>query len=262
VIASDLSRAEARVRERGGRLGVPMHLLAETASTNDDAKEGAKQGAPHGAVWIAESQTAGRGRHGRAWTSSRNENLLFSVLLRLVCPPPRVPLVALAAGLAVRDAVARAIGDDRPQVKWPNDVLVDEKKVAGILVESALAGDRTSHVVVGVGVNVHTRSFPAELEAIATSVALAAPGVAADRAEILADILGGLDHDVEHVVHRGLGLASARLARHDALLGHEVLAEGGLRGVASGIDPDGRLLLRDADGILHHIVSGEVRRSF
>lgn len=262
--APDLANAADLVAARGCRLGRPLHLMATTGSTNDDAKAGARAGAPHGAVWIAETQEKGRGRQGRTWVSRPGENLLFSVLLRLSCLPARVPLLSLVAGLAVRDAVAKALGDDRVLVKWPNDVVVRERagggfrKIAGILVESALAGSKVEHVIVGIGLNVHAREFPEELAAIATSVAR--EGAAApDRTEILADILSALDHDVEHVAHRGLGIVHARLSAHDALSGRSVRSDDGkLEGVASGIDPDGRLLVRRADGVVVKVASGEV----
>jgi BirA family biotin operon repressor/biotin-[acetyl-CoA-carboxylase] ligase len=281
-IAPDLKRAAEAIAARGCRLGQPLSIERETESTNDDAKRGAREGAPHGATWLAESQTRGRGRQGRAWTSPRGENLLFSVLLRLSCPPQRVPPLALVAGLAVRDAVARALGDDDAVlVKWPNDVLVRRptdgrtRKIAGILVESALAGSRVEHVVVGVGINVHTRDFPEEIAEVATSLALelsarrgvgarsggaARDGLDLDRADILADVLASLDHDVEHVAHKGLGLVHARLARHDALAGLEVSIDGAsASGTACGIDPDGRLLVRGGDGVVSHVASGEVK---
>lgn len=248
---------------RGGRLGTPLSIEAETESTNDDAKQGAREGAPHGALWVADAQRRGRGRQGRVWTSPRGENLMFSVLLRVSCPPQRVPPLALVAGLAVRDAVARAIGDDAAaKVKWPNDVLVRGKKIAGVLVESSLVGSRVDHVVVGIGINVHTRDMPAELAGVATSVALERSSAAPppERAEILADVLERLDHDVEHVAHKGLGLVHARLTKHDALLGAEVTVDGwDAPGTAAGVDVDGRLLVRRADGTVAHVASGEVR---
>lgn len=284
-VAPDLSRAVEIVATRGCRLGEPIHLLAETGSTNDDAKSGAREGAPHGAVWIAETQARGRGRQGRSWISPPGENLLFSVLLRIGCAPARVPPISLVCGLAVRDAVASAIGDDeRVLVKWPNDVVVRERvddanpspvahahpgagvarlrKIAGVLVESAVAGSRIEHVVVGIGLNVHTRDFPDELSTRATSLALESSRPM-DRAELLADILARLDHDVEHVAHRGLGLVHARLVARDALVGRDVESDfGSLKGVACGIDPDGRLLVRRADGVLTKAASGEVRLRF
>ncbi|HSO36140.1 MAG TPA: biotin--[acetyl-CoA-carboxylase] ligase [Labilithrix sp.] len=260
--APDLARASATIAARGIGLGAPLSVVDETESTNDAAKRGARAGAPHGATWLAESQTAGRGRQGRAWLSPRGENLLFSVLLRLACPPARVPPLSLVSGLAVRDAVARALGaarDGDVVVKWPNDVLVRGKKIAGVLVESALAGAKVEYVIVGIGINVLTRSFPDEVAALATSIALEG-GQDLDRAEILADVLAGLARDVELVAHRGLGLVHARLTRHDALSGHEVEStDSPLRGTACGIDLEGRLLVRAADGTVTKVASGELR---
>jgi BirA family biotin operon repressor/biotin-[acetyl-CoA-carboxylase] ligase len=231
--------------------------LVETTSTNDEAKRGAKQGAAHLTVWTAESQTSGRGRQGRTWSSPRGENLLFSVLLRIACLPARVPLVALVAGLAVRDAVAKALPSraDAVKVKWPNDVLVGDKKVAGILVESSIQGTKVDHVVVGIGLNVHTRLFPPELADVATSLSLEG-GADVERDALLEAIVENLDHDVEHVVHRGLGLIHARLERADYLRGKELADD---LGRAEGIDDDGRLMVRKPDGILVRLSSGEVR---
>lgn len=257
----DLAHVREVIAARGIVLGRPLSIQAETASTNDDAKAGARAGAEHGAVWLAESQTAGRGRRGRVWVSPRGENLLFSVLLRLRCPPARVPPVSLACGLAVRDAVAKALGaahDGEVLVKWPNDVLIRGKKVAGVLVESALGGAKVEYVVVGIGINVHTRQLPEELSAIATSLALAGARDL-DRAAILADVLTSLERDVELVAHRGLGLVHARLRRHDAFAHREVESlDGAVKGTACGIDLEGRLLVRAADGSIAKVASGEL----
>lgn len=261
-VAPDLEHARDAIAARGITLGTPLVIADETESTNDDAKRGARAGAAHGAVWLAESQSAGRGRQGRAWISPRGENLLFSLLLRLRCPPARVPPVSLACGLAVRDAVARALGAAAAPdvlVKWPNDVLIRNKKVAGILVESALAGSKVEYVVVGIGINVHTRALPDEVASIATSIALEG-GSALDRGEILADVLAGLDRDVELVAHKGLGIIHARLTRHDALAGREVEStDHALHGTACGIDLEGRLLVRDEQGVVTRVSSGELR---
>lgn len=269
-VAPDLAGVEQLVAGRGCRLGKPIHLLAATGSTNDDAKAGARQGAPHGAVWIAETQSRGRGRQGRTWVSPPGENLLFSVLLRISCAPARVPPLSLVCGLAVRDAVAKAIGEggERVLVKWPNDVVVLDRagceptgfrKVAGILVESALTGSKVEHVVVGIGVNVHTRDFPDDLAAIATSIARES-AQPPDRSLVLADILEGLDRDIELVAHRGLAPVHPRLSAHDALSGRAIESEDGtVRGVGCGIDPDGRLMVRRADGVVVKVASGEMR---
>ncbi len=256
----DLLRAPELVLARGGQLGRPMHLLGFTSSTNDDAKRASKEGAPHGATWVAEQQSAGRGRQGRSWVSPHGEGLLFSVLLRVSCPPARVPPLALAAGLAVRDAVARAAPAADVRIKWPNDVLVDGRKLAGVLVEAITAGSRVQAVVVGIGINVHTRVFPDELEGRATSVARVAT-TPPDRAELLADVLGTLDADAHLVVGRGLGLLRRRLEAADGLRGRRVRSEAGGstdEGIASGIDDDGRLVVTRDDGVRVRWSAGEV----
>ena len=257
-----LARAADAIAARGGALGRPLHLLDETTSTNDEAKRAAKDGAPHGATWVTEAQTAGRGRQGRAWSSARGESLLFSVLLRVACAPARLPMLALVAGLAVRDAVARAAPDANVRLKWPNDVVVGERrlKIAGVLVETTMVGDRVDAVIVGIGINVHARAFPPDVEGRATSVSLVAAASIAPpcRAEILADVLASLDRDVALVAARGLGVVHARLTAADALRGERVRTDDDQEGRAEGIDLDGRLLVRRDDGTLARWQSGEV----
>jgi BirA family biotin operon repressor/biotin-[acetyl-CoA-carboxylase] ligase len=256
-IGPDLERAEEHVRERGATLGLPLHLLATTTSTNDEAKRAAKAGAPHGATWVTEEQTAGRGRQNRTWTSARGESLLFSTLARLSCPPSRLPTLAIAAGLAVQQAIARAASDSAPAMKWPNDVLVGGRKIAGVLVEAVTLGSRVDAVVIGIGINVHTRSFPEEIADRATSVALVARDVP-ERQVLLSDVLAQLDRDVHVVAARGLGLLRARLDAADALRNARVRSEAGEAGVASGIDDDGRLVVRRNDGVVVRWSAGEV----
>lgn len=286
--SADLRDVEDLVRERGLSLGLPFHVEAEATSTNDLAKSAAREGAPHGSVWLAESQTAGRGRQGRAWGSPRGENLLFSVLLRpdAAMPLARLPELSLVVGLAVRDAAAKALGEgtSRPlprlAVKWPNDVVaigeveVDgageaaprRRKLAGVLLESQITGSgaraKVEALIVGVGLNVHTRLFPGELARTATSLALL--GASADRlarAAVLVDVLEGLHRDLTFVAERGLGLVHARLTAADALRGERVFAEGAsgpCQGTGEGIDLEGRLMVRGDDGVLRRISSGEV----
>ncbi len=259
-IGVDLARAPELILARGGLLGRPMHLLASTTSTNDEAKSAARGTAPHGATWVAEYQTAGRGRQGRAWRAPAGEALLFSVLLRESLAAPRLPQMALVAGLAVRDAIARALAGAEVTLKWPNDVEVRGKKVAGLLVEAITTGSRVDAVVIGVGINVHTRAFPVELADRATSVSLAAPNSPrpADRADLLADVLAGLDADLHVVASRGLGCVRARLEAADALRGRTVRNDSGDEGVAGGIDDEGRLIVRRSDGAHARWNAGEV----
>jgi BirA family biotin operon repressor/biotin-[acetyl-CoA-carboxylase] ligase len=257
LVNADLKRAPDLVGETGSTLGRPMHLLGITTSTSDEAKRAAKDGAPGGSTWVAEQQTAGRGRQGRTWVSPRGENLLFSVLVRVACVPSRLPPIALVAGLAVRDAVARAAPDADVRIKWPNDVQAGQRKVAGVLVEAITMGSRVEAVVIGVGINVHTRAFPEELEERATSVALLAREPP-DRAVILADVLAGLDRELHVVVGRGLGLLRRRIEESDALRGRQVRSDTGDEGAAEGIDDEGRLLVRRGDGVLARWSAGEV----
>lgn len=260
---SDLEGARARLAESGAGLGSPLVLLASTTSTNDDAKRGAREGAPHGACWVAEAQSAGRGRQGRSWIGAPESSLMFSVLLRAPgAALERLSLLALVAGLAVRDAVAKATGRRDIGLKWPNDVVAGGRKVAGILVESMVQGRQVEAVVVGIGVNVLSTELPPELADIATSVALLhtdqGTPVASLRADLLVDILAGLEGEADYVLARGLGRIHARLEGADTLRGKRVGQGPGHEGVAEGIDLDGRLCVRDDAGVLHRWNAGEV----
>jgi BirA family transcriptional regulator, biotin operon repressor / biotin---[acetyl-CoA-carboxylase] ligase len=255
--STDLAGAADAVADRGGELGRPLTVLASTTSTNDEAKREAARGAPHGATWIAEQQTAGRGRQGRAWWAAAGEGLLFTVLLRQGLVASRLPQVALIGGLAVLAAVKRAAPEADVKIKWPNDVVVGQKKVGGVLVEAVTTGSRVDSLMVGFGINVHTRNFPEELADRAISIALLAR-VPPSRSQVLADVLGSLDADLPLLATRGLGPIRARLEAADALRGSRVRNDGGDCGVASGIDNDGRLLVRREDGDLVAWVSGEV----
>ena len=152
----DPIRFEGLQRERKLGLGEPLVYHSVTGSTNDDALAEARAGAAHGTTFVADLQTAGRGRRQAAWLSPAGENLLFSVLLRPAIATPRLSGLPLVTGLAVRDAVAPLIAAS-PLVKWPNDILVDDKKLCGILVESQIRGAEGVAVVIGIGLNVATR---------------------------------------------------------------------------------------------------------
>ncbi len=260
-VLPDLASAQEAIAARGGDLGRPLYLLSETSSTNDEAKRAARLGAPHGSTWLAELQTAGRGRQGRAWDSPRGENLLFSVLLRCQGPSERLPLVSLVAGLAVAEAVERAAPSAVVRIKWPNDVVAvtsagRPKKLAGILVETSMTGDDVDAIVVGIGINVHTRTFPDDLAEIATSVACVSDAPP-DRARILADVLERLDRDVAVVLAMGLGPVHGRLTKRDALRGRRVRSERG-EGLACGIDLEGHLVVEEATGARVPWNAGEV----
>lgn len=256
-ISSDWEGMEARLRAKGTVLGSPLWILEETTSTSDEAKAAARTGAPHGATWIAEQQTNGRGRQGRAWQSPPGENVLLSTLVRTTASPERVPPISLVVGLAVRDAVEQATGAPDVRLKWPNDVLIGGKKVAGILIETLVSGARVEAVIVGIGLNVHTRAFPEDIAQRATSLALTTAR-SVRRGDVVADVLERLSHDVELALHRGLAPFRARLEAADALFGKRVSREGGPSGTASGIDDSGGLRVLLDGGITEVWSSGEV----
>jgi BirA family biotin operon repressor/biotin-[acetyl-CoA-carboxylase] ligase len=258
LIPPDL-RADLVERELvrvGAALGRPLTVVALTASTNDDARRAALAGAPHGATFLADAQTAGRGRGGHRWHSPPGENLYLSMVLRLAVSPVAVAPVTLVVGVAVARAIERRCSTPA-RLKWPNDVQIDGKKIAGVLVEGQIRGDHLQSLIVGVGVNVRTERFPDDFAAHATSLrALASPDL--DRASLAAEVIGGVGGATDLFVRSGLGPFLDELSRRDALLGRPVEV-GSARGVGAGIDPEGRLLVRGEDGVIQRVVSGEVR---
>jgi BirA family biotin operon repressor/biotin-[acetyl-CoA-carboxylase] ligase len=256
--AFDVTGFAALRQNRGLSLGEPLIAVPETGSTNDDALEGARLGAPHGSTYVADAQTRGRGRRGRAWTSPPGQNLTFSVLLRPALTAERVSTLTLVVGLAVR-AVAQARVSSPVTVKWPNDVVIDGRKLAGILVESRLRGSSVEAVVVGVGVNVHMRDMPPDIAEIATSLALEGDP-RPSREAVLAEVLSELETRLATFARDGLPSLLPELAAHDALFGERIVV-GGTRGVGAGIDEDGALLVRTDGGAVARVTSGTVERA-
>jgi BirA family biotin operon repressor/biotin-[acetyl-CoA-carboxylase] ligase len=251
----DAAVFEARRAELGTQFGIPLVAEAETGSTNDDALEAAKRGAPQGAVFVADAQRSGRGRRGNTWSSPPGQNLTFSVLLRPKVPAERISAIALVAGLAVRAAIAARIGA-AVSIKWPNDVLCAGKKIAGILVESRMDGAHIDAVVVGIGVNVHMRDRPPEIANLATSLALLADP-SPSRETLLAEVLAGFESRLRRFEAAGLVSLLHEMNEHDALRGR-TLAVGEIAGEGCGIGEDGALLVRDREGVVHRVTSGTV----
>ena len=225
-------------------LGTPRLHLRETTSTNDRARALASAGAPHGTLVTAAAQTAGRGRQGRTWSAPPGRALLMSLVLR---DPPR--LLPLAAAVAVAAAAARSGADAR--IKWPNDVLIEGRKLAGILAE---ARPQDGWAVLGIGVNVAVApaELPPELRDTAATLGLEP----SDVQPVLDRLLLELD--------RALALETPALLdawrARDALRGREIAWSRG-RGVAAGIDDQGRLVVELADGRRTALEAGEVHLS-
>jgi BirA family biotin operon repressor/biotin-[acetyl-CoA-carboxylase] ligase len=253
----DVAGFAALRQSRGISLGEPLIAVPETGSTNDDALEGARLGAAHGSTYVADAQTHGRGRRGHTWTSPPGQNLTFSVLLRPALAADRVSTLTLVVGLAVRAVVQRRVSS-HVAVKWPNDVVIDGRKLGGILVESKLRGSSVEAVVVGVGVNVNMRDMPANIAEIATSLALAGDPLPS-RETVLADVLGELETRLDTFARDGLPSLLPELSAHDALFGERIVV-GSARGVGAGIDEDGALLVRTDGGAVERVTSGTVER--
>ena len=256
-MAFDAARFRVQSRERRPALGRPLMYQAITGSTNDDALKAARAGAPHGSVFLADEQTAGRGRRGHTWLAAPGESLLFSVLLRPKLELAQSSALTLAIGLALRDAVAPLV-EAAPQIKWPNDLYVDGKKLAGILVESQLQGSELQAVIVGIGLNVATRDFPPEIARTATSLALL-EAKSLEREALLFEILEAIARRLAAYQVTGVSGILDELNAVDALRDKRVRVDG-VVGVSRGLDAQGRLLVEDeADAVkTHAILAGTV----
>lgn len=243
------------------RVGCVLHSLARTASTNDVAADLARQGSPDGTVVVAETQQRGRGRLGRSWYSPSGRGLYLSVALRPPIDAADAPALTLVAAVAAAEGLRDRTGV-APEIKWPNDLLLGGRKVAGILTELTVEGRKVAHIVVGIGVNVRgvRSSFPRSLRGRATSIE-AELGQAPPRAALCASILARLDQRYSEFLKRGPGPALSRWRTFARFLGKRVRIEAPgerLEGVAVDIDPRGALIVRARAGGLQRILAGDL----
>ncbi|HJL19016.1 MAG TPA: biotin--[acetyl-CoA-carboxylase] ligase [Sandaracinaceae bacterium LLY-WYZ-13_1] len=241
------------------RYGRSIEVVGETGSTNDDARAAAERGVPDGHVVVADRQVAGRGAHGRPWDSPGGSDLYLSIVARVPLEPARLPPLTLAVGLGVARALEAVVPAARVEQKWPNDVLMDGRKVSGVLVETVSSGTRVQSAILGIGVNVNRARFAPALEAHATSLRLAS-GARHDRARVLAGLLACVERQVDAFVRMGpravLGGVEARLAWRDRRV-----RCGDVEGVLAGLRDDGALRVRGDDGVEHALVAGTLRRA-
>jgi BirA family biotin operon repressor/biotin-[acetyl-CoA-carboxylase] ligase len=221
-------------------------------STQSVAFELADNGAPDRTVVVADTQTAGRGRRGRRWLDEPGASLLVSIVVRPRLAIRDLPKLSLAAGVAVADAL-EAITGLAVRLKWPNDLVVDERKIAGILLESRIAIEPL--VVVGVGVNLGQHRFPHELAGTATSVEIET-GQRVERDAMLEAVLVAFDTWRARLEREGFAPVRERWLALTDTIGRQVTVDGRV-GVAVDVDGDGALVIRDAVGV-HHVVAGEV----
>jgi BirA family biotin operon repressor/biotin-[acetyl-CoA-carboxylase] ligase len=248
---------------RGTIFDAQLRHYYKTGSTNTAAMAAAADGAAEGSVFLAEEQTAGRGRGSNTWQSARSAGVYCSVVLRPALPPSEVLVLALAAGLAVRAAIEQVDSRVNVDLKWPNDVLIEGRKVCGILTEMNAEVTRVRYVVVGIGINVNQATFPEELEDGATSLRLAT-GSEWSRVEITAALLKSLDREYRLLVGQAGARQSIlhRFAEHSSWVqGKQVrIEENGSKvdGTTEGLDERGFLQVHTAQG-LQTILSGTVR---
>ena len=237
----------------------PVHHFETLDSTNNLAKELAAREAPEGTVVIAETQTGGRGRLGREWNSPAGVGLYVSVVLRPLLPPMELPQITLTAAVAVVRAVRRVTGM-APGIKWPNDLLINGKKLGGILTEMETESDRIRHVVIGLGLNVNNAAFPPELARTATSLAQAL-GDTFSRVELLKAWLEEFEDLYERFLNQGFPEILKEWKRYTVTLGRTVTVRQGPReisGQAVDVASDGALLVHTAAGAMVRVTSGEI----
>lgn len=231
-------------------------------STNSLAMDAAALGATEGSVFLAEQQTAGRGRGSNEWHSAQSAGIYCSVILRPALPPSETLVLSLAVGLAVHAAVREIDSRVMPDLKWPNDLLITDKKFCGILTEMNAEPTRVRHVVVGIGINVNQRHFPDALAPTATSLHLAT-GSEWSRVELCAALLKSLHREYRNLLENADAhseILRRFQERSSSSQGHQVRIEenGGFEGVTEGLDPRGFLRVRTRDGV-RTVFSGTVR---
>lgn len=261
--ADVLIPAVLRRRLEGTSFGKHIHHFFTIGSTNDAALEMGNAGAPHGTVVLAEQQTAGRGRVGRPWHSEKSNGIYMSVLLRPALTPVEAPLITLAAGLAARDAVAEQTGT-APDLRWPNDLLLNGKKLGGILTEMHAEPDRVHFVVVGIGINVNHETLPAELRGQATSLRLET-GRAQSRNELVVRMLRALDGYYTEFLRQGGEAILRRFAEVSSYCeGKRVrvaTAKETFLATTAGLEPTGVLRVRRENGKTEPVLAGDVREA-
>jgi BirA family biotin operon repressor/biotin-[acetyl-CoA-carboxylase] ligase len=261
--APDLLHADDLISRLGETkvIGREIQVFQETTSTNDVIEKLARGEVKEGAVVFAESQTKGRGRLGRKWISPAGKGLWFSILLRPSLPPREVTQLTVASATALRRAI-QSLTALAPVIKWPNDILLYDRKVAGILTELSGEEDRVKYVILGIGVDVNLDEgdFPAELKSMVTSLK-AELGQPVPRAELATAIMRALDADYARICAGDFTSVANEWEEHCSTIGKDITIQTGgrrIRGRAESLGEDGALLLRTDHGHLERIIGGDV----
>ncbi|HKJ04148.1 MAG TPA: biotin--[acetyl-CoA-carboxylase] ligase [Geopsychrobacteraceae bacterium] len=256
LLASDIEK------DLGCRLDWAVHCLENTGSTNQDLRHMAEQGAAEGTVLVADRQSAGRGRLGRRWESPAGVNLYCSLLLRPQIPPQQVPQLTFLTAVAAAEALIE-LYQLPVRVKWPNDLLVEGKKIAGMLNEMSAESEQVHFVLLGLGINLNmtAEQFPADLRYPATSVMLER-GATVERLDFVRFLLQRVDDLYRIYLEEGFWAIRRRWEGFSDLLDRDVQVDqnpGIRKGRVVGLDDDGALRLQLEDGQIERILAGDVR---
>lgn len=255
-----MSRAEIESLMKTAWAGKNVIYYDEIDSTNNRAKEYGEKGSPHGMLFVADKQVAGKGRRGRSWESPAGSSIYMTILLHPEILPTKAPQLTLVMAMAVADGIQKMTGLET-KIKWPNDIVVNGKKICGILTEMSTEIDYINYVVIGVGVNVNQETFPAEIQSTATSLKIEL-GETVRRSGLIAAVMASFEQYYE-VFMKTEDLSGLR-NRYNSMLvnldqevkvlepGHEYEAH------ALGINRTGELIVRTPDGEEKEIYAGEV----
>jgi len=260
VTQTQLSLGELRAALVGTRFAANLQHFASVDSTNTLLLAAAANGAPEGTVYLADEQTAGRGRGGHAWHSAPGDGLYLSVLAKPPLHLREALWISLATGLAAQSAV-RSVVNLSIDLRWPNDLLLADKKLGGVLVETTVGPDATlRYAVIGIGINLNHQSFPGELALLATSLRIAT-GQTIPRQTLLIALLRALDYELTQLEGSDTTLLQRFTAASTWVSGKRVHVpeQGGYTGTTAGLNPEGFLLVDSDDGTLHTVLSGGVR---
>lgn len=252
----DLAPERIAAELRTARYGRSIDVRAETESTNDDARRALEAGAADGHVVLADAQRAGRGARGRRWDSPAGTDLYFSIVARVPLALPKLPPLTLAVGLGLARALDALVPLAHVAVKWPNDVWLNGKKCAGVLVEASARGAILEGVVIGIGLDVNRDSFADDIADVATSLRRAG-GQPLDRAVVLARALEAVEEEIDRFVAEGPAPLAARVEARLALRGQRVTCDE-VEGRLLGLAPAGALRLETAEGT-RELVAGTLR---
>jgi BirA family transcriptional regulator, biotin operon repressor / biotin---[acetyl-CoA-carboxylase] ligase len=251
-------------------VGRKIFYAETTSSTNDDAKasvSGTETKAFEGNVFVAENQTNGRGRMFRSWITEPFTSIAMSILIKPDMKPEDAPTITPVLAISAVEAIKKATGLE-VQIKWPNDLFINGKKLAGILTEMRVDADaevgKVKFIVAGIGVNVNQSEMNEELATIATSLKMES-GMEFSREAIVVEILNSFEINYKYFLRHGLGYFSGKLKEYSFIMGKEVVVISGLEmieGTAEDIDETGNLILRLEDGRVKRIIYGDVGLKF